>query len=276
MGFARVLILLAGAFIALDACCAEPAKGGAEFKMAAWNVFFRNTNVAEVVEIVKEMRPDILALEETTPRIERELRRDLSDLLPHQHFRTELGSGGCGVMSRWPLSRIQYLSPTGGFRGALIGAASWAGNPGGSNEVEFAVVHLATPRVGRMKSLTSALAVFQQSGEAQSEEILRVHSAMRRVGPAVILGDFNSFSFSSAQTFLKQELWIDSLLSADPDADRRITWKGSEATRNIGGRIDYLFHNQRLRTLESGVIAKGSSDHFPVWSRLQVLPASDR
>lgn len=276
MTFGRIVLLwVLLAIVACSAPAADPVSAGADIKIATWNVFFRNTNLTEVVKVVREIRPDVLALQEITPRIEAELTAALSTELPYAQFRSEHGSGGCGVLSRWPLSGVLYLSPTGGVRGALMGTVTVPMGDSASNSVEFAVVHLTTPRVGRMKSLVSTLGVFQQSSEAQLEEMRRIHGAMRRTGPAVILGDFNSFSFSSAQTFLKEDHWQDSLLSVDPEADRRITWKGSEATGKLGGRIDYIFHTTQLRTIESAVIAKGSSDHFPVWARLRLFPATN-
>ena len=243
-------------------------------RVVTFNVFFRNTNLVSLSDFLRSMKADVLALQETTPRMEEQFRRELKGVLPHQHYVTARGSGGCGVLSRFPLESLRDLAPTGAYRGAIIGQVRMSP----TRAIPFGIVHLVTPKVGKVNSLASALQVFRAAGEGQDEEIRRIHEAVvaKGSGLGIILGDFNSFSFSPAQQFLKERGWVDSLLSVDAEADRKITWKGSKQTGSLGGRIDYIFHEAGLKTVESRVMDGGGSDHSPVFSRLEFVEGAGR
>lgn len=234
-------------------------------KVATYNVFFRNTNGVALAEFLRSMGADFLALQETTPTLEAILRPALKTEYPHQHYVTAPGSGGCAVLSRFPIENLQTVAPTGSYRAALVGRTRL--NP--TQTLPFAVVHLVTPRFGKVNSLASALQTFSAVGEGQDVELRRVLVALDALGPGIVLGDFNSFSFGPAQQILRDRGWIDSLLAVDPEADRRITWKGNKQTKMVGGRIDYLWHAPVFKTLECRVVEGVGSDHSPVLSILE-------
>ncbi len=130
-------------------------------------------------------------------------------------------------------------------------------------------MHLRTPQVAGLVSLPGILAGFQKAGEIQDREIRRVHAAFQGMGPRLLMGDFNSFSFGPAQAFLKAQGWTDSLASVHEKPDELSTWRDQRASLGVGFRIDYLFHTSQFRTISSRVILKGSSDHDPVVSQLE-------
>lgn len=266
----RGLIWLLGLSLLSGGHCRAAAEaqdaGALRLRAATYNVFFRNTNGLALAESLRSMGADLLALQETTPTLEALLRSALKTEFPHQHYVTAPGSGGCAFLSRFPLEALQVLAPTGSYRAALVGRARLTP----TRSLPFAVVHLVTPRFGKVNSLASALQTFSAVGEGQDVELRRVLAALDPLGPGLVMGDFNSFSFGPAQKMLRERGWVDSLLSVDPEADRRITWKGNKQTGMVGGRIDYLWHAPALKTLESRVLEGVGSDHSPVISRIEI------
>lgn len=234
--------------------------------VATYNVLYRNTNLNALLEMVRGLDAGLVCLQETTPRIEQRLRADLATLYPHQVYQTAKGSGGFGALSRWPLEDVRFLPAENGMRGALLARVTPAGM---KVSIEFANVHLRTPQVAGLVSLPGILAGFQKAGEIQDREIRRVHAAFQGMGPRLLMGDFNSFSFGPAQAFLKAQGWTDSLASVHEKPDELSTWRDQRASLGVGFRIDYLFHTSQFRTISSRVILKGSSDHDPVVSQLE-------
>lgn len=244
------------------------AKESLAFRVATYNVFFKNTNLTSIVEALLEINADLVLLQETTTEIEKELTGKLGDRYPYVRFQVAPGSGGFGVLSRKPLVGLRYLTPEKGLRGALVGRVQWTSDL----EIPFASVHLVTPKMNSDETLLQAPNMFARAGAIQEKEMRRILTELGdvRSKPAFIAGDFNSFSFEPAQVFLKDQGFLDSLQSVNPKADESPTWKGTKSGLNVSFRIDYIFHTTSIKTLESRVVAKGTSDHYPVTSLLEI------
>lgn len=245
---------------------AAPDRPSARFTVATYNVLYRNTNLTALVTTIRELDAGLICLQETTPAIESRLRAELTTHYPQQFYQTAAGSGGLALLSRWPLEDVRYLPPEKGIRGALLGRVK---PPSLGIAVEFASVHLRTPQVSGLTALPGILAAFQKAGEVQDREIRRVYAAFKGDGPRWLMGDFNSFSFGPAQTFLKAQGWIDSLASVTEKPDEVPTWHDQRLGIGLGFRIDFLFHTSHFRTVSSRVVSDGSSDHRPVVSQLE-------
>ncbi len=248
---------------------AEPSGWNGTFTFATYNIFNRNTNLTQLDSLILSMKADVVALQETTSDSEKRLRSELASVYPHQHYQAAPGSGGFGFLSRWPIQKIRYLPPLDGPRGTLLGEVVL---PDGRS-LHFATVHLITPNSSGVDSITGALSMFERAGEVQDKEIRRIEKELGSGRPAVIAGDFNSFSFGTAQTYLKGLGWIDSLASVDREADHKPTWRGRKRGLSAPFRIDFIFHSPDLATLESRVLSEGASDHYPVVSLLRISPS---
>ncbi len=161
------------------------------------------------------------------------------------------------------MRNLTFLEPLAGWRGVLIADV----NLGGTN-VQVANVHLATPPVGRMRSLTSALSMFQQSEELHAKEIQRLYAHLAKDRPLIVLGDFNSFSFFCAPMFLKEHGFVDSFAAVNEDADQHGTCDFQYGDNQWSIRIDFIFHTKDLRTRSSRILKSNASDHLPVVSQL--------
>lgn len=239
-----------------------------EFTIATYNVLHQNRNLPRLATTIRELGADFVALQETNPESERWLRRELGHWFPHVAFREgRSGSDGFGFLSKVPLRRLMFLDPLPGWRGVWLAEVSL----GGTN-VQVVNVHLATPQVGRVDSLKRLLAAFAQCEALHTREMARLRPHLASRMPVVVLGDFNSFSFSHAATFLRQRGWVDSFAAVTDHADRQGTWDVQYQDSRWSFRIDFVFHTPDLRTLASRIVQSAASDHDPVVSRLQVRP----
>jgi endonuclease/exonuclease/phosphatase family metal-dependent hydrolase len=114
-----------------------------------------------------------------------------------------------------------------------------------------------------------ALRAISEMEEIHAFEIAARWRQMATNRPTIILGDFNSLSAGNAPRFLRDRGFLDSLAVVNPQPDSQHTWHERTMGNDWSLRIDYLFHSPHLTTLESQVIAKPGSDHYPMVSRLR-------
>ena len=252
----RLLILL---FL----CGIASARAATAFTVATYNILFQNLDLPGVVTVIREAQADLICLQETNADSEKFLREKLGGEYPHQVYFGGKGSDGLGVLSKAPLRGVKFLEPKFGTRGTVIGETRL----GGTN-VQFANLHLTTPRTRGVNSLPGVLKMFADAGETHGKEIARIHEALSADRPTLVLGDFNSFSFSAAQTFLKERGFSDSFATVNPQADEQPTWRGKFQQNEWRFRIDYIFTGTNLVTTSSRLIKSEASDHYLIVSRV--------
>ncbi|MCX6905350.1 MAG: endonuclease/exonuclease/phosphatase family protein [Verrucomicrobia bacterium] len=240
------------------------AMAGQVFTVGTYNVLYRNPQLPKVAAAIRQMNADLVALQETTPEAEKFLRRELAVDFPYMRFREgEKNSDGFGFLSKLPLENLQFIEPLPGWRGCWLAQVSL----GGSN-VQVASVHLATPRPRDMASWSSIFLAFQTAEETHTKEMARINAQLSSRLPVILLGDFNSFSFSVAPQFLIGHRYVDSFASVTTNADQQGTWRLHPNGNEPALRIDFIFHSPHIRTLESRIIQSKASDHLPVVSKL--------
>ena len=259
----QTVLSLCRLLILLCLCHATVVRGATTITVATYNILFQNPDLPGVVTVIREAQADLVCLQETNADSEKFLRAKLGGEYPHQVYFGGKGSDGLGVLSKTPLRGVKFLEPKFGTRGTVIGETQL----GGTN-VQFANLHLTTPKTRRVNSLPGVLKMFADAGETHGKEIARIHETLAPDRPTLVLGDFNSFSFSAAQTFLKRRGFSDSAAAVNPQADEQPTWRGKFQESEWRFRIDYIFTSTNLMTASSRVIKSDTSDHHLVVSRL--------
>src|SRR5687767_9406268 len=144
----KTLGLMAGMvlFLALGSGCrsvrvAEEAHGP-HFRVLTYNVNWGQPGPELAVEMIREARPDIVCLQETTPEWENYLRARLGREYPHMEFRSSEGraGGGLAYLSKVRAAEVAYIpSKTGWFDGWIVQFGTAAG------AVQVLNVHLRPP-----------------------------------------------------------------------------------------------------------------------------------
>ncbi|SDG96972.1 Uncharacterized conserved protein YafD, endonuclease/exonuclease/phosphatase (EEP) superfamily [Lentzea fradiae] len=120
---------------------ARPNGVGQQVRLMTANLLVGKADAEAVVREVKARRVDVLAMQELTPEMVRDLdRAGLDDVLPHRVFLDEPGGSGSGIASRYPLTQRNLTPPS-----TLRQAAALVDLPG--KDIEVVSVHPLPPVV---------------------------------------------------------------------------------------------------------------------------------
>ncbi len=216
------------------------------------NVHLGSADPGGIVELVDRLHPDILTMEELTPRLVRELRAvNLEYRLPYHEIDAGSDASGTGIYSRLPLRRL----PTADFRSKMARAEATV--PGGGR-VRIVAVHPYPPD--------------SSESTPEWEEVLATLPSAGRGAPWVLAGDFNA-TFDQAP--------FRALVGRGYNDAGEVTAKGLEPTFPQEGHLvppltlDHVLADERLGIIEYDVEPLPGSDHRAVFAEL-ALPRGFR
>jgi len=226
----------------------ESPVGHQTVTVLAANIHHGTADPAALVALVERLRPDLLSVEELTPRFARELRVEGIDrLLPESHLEVHTNVSGTGLYARHPLrampepARFQFRMP----RALMV-------LPGGRS-LRVVGVHPYPPLRGRVDEWSAALESLPTAGSGV---------------PWVLPGDFNA-SLDLAE--------LRGLIGRGYRDAADAAGKGLEPTWPVGRTmppliaIDHVLVDRRLGIAAYGVLDLPGSDHRAIYARL-VLP----
>jgi endonuclease/exonuclease/phosphatase (EEP) superfamily protein YafD len=222
------------------------ADGRPTLRVLAANVHEGGADPAALVRLVDELRPQVLNVEELTPRFARELAAaGLGSRLPHHVLDPAPRAKGTGIYSRFPLRRLPSLLSL--FRMARAEASL----PGG-RRLRIVAVHPIPPR--------------HPVWVDEWERALRTLPSAGHGTPWLLAGDFNST--------LDQAPFRDLVGRGYRDAGE-VAGKGLDATFPADGSlfpppitIDHILADERFGIVEYEVEPLVDSDHRAVFAVL--------
>jgi endonuclease/exonuclease/phosphatase (EEP) superfamily protein YafD len=238
------------------------------FTVAAYNINYGNADLKAVAKLVGELDADLVCIVESNAESERHLRRALAKAYPHMTFIRRPAAGGFGFLSRKPLTGVRYHKPKAGWFGFYECTVKF-----GEQSVQVVGVHLqpVVPTNGEgVGGLAKLLVASEKVRAEQGRHLLEILSTDR---PVVALGDYNCQTFMAACRSLADKGYIDSFAAVNEEPDKQISWHWKYKGIEYRFRIDHIFHSPHWRTLSSRIEPQGPSDHYPIVSRLELLPA---
>jgi endonuclease/exonuclease/phosphatase family metal-dependent hydrolase len=221
---------------------------GAPLRVLAANVHRGTADPVRLVALVRNLRVDLLSVEELTPEVNRALSRaGLRRLLPHAALSPREGAPGGGIYSRLPLRRLR-ADPTTAFR--MPRAALRLGG----RTVRFVSVHPFPPTHQHVDDWEHALESLPSAGKGP---------------PWVLAGDFNA-TLDHAE--LREVIDRGYRDAADAKGD------GLTFTWPVGRlfpppvTIDHVLADERLGISDYSVEDLPGSDHRAVFAALLVPP----
>ncbi|MEU7748747.1 endonuclease/exonuclease/phosphatase family protein [Nonomuraea sp. NPDC049158] len=219
--------------------------GGRTLRVLAANLMVGSADTAGLMDLVARLRPDVLTLQELTPKAAAALdRAGLRKALPQAVVRALPGVGGSGVYSRHPLTAgpaIQF--------GAFGQARAVLTEPGGT-KIEVVSVHPCAPKYeGRTPCWQQGLVALPRGGGAAR----------------VLAGDFNA---------TLDHVPMRDLLAAGYRDAADVTGRGFTATYwPSGGRapgvvIDHVLASAGMGVRAFSVESLAKTDHRPVFAEL--------
>ena len=261
----RFLIMWAIALAAMQTGCGVRARETApveSFRFLTYNICKEADSWHLTIDTIRELKADIVALQETTPDWEAQLRKDLAADYPHMEFRDSVSkrNGGLGFFSKRPMKEVAYVPSDGRwFDGWIMRFETPAG------DVQVLNVHLRPPVTEDGKPTLSSLL---GTGGVRRHEIEHFHRKVDAALPLIVAGDFNDDDASASVAFLRGHRLTDALSEFDPWTE---TWRWSSLPL-IQRRLDHVMYGSPLHCYEARVIKEGGSDHWPVLAVFGTMP----
>ena len=233
-----------------------------------FNMLGYNQHPEGIVTAIRDSGADLVVLQELNPPAAARIRRDLAAVYPYQALDPLEGDGGMGIVSRYPVQRIDAALP-----GNWIGAPQVLSLNLHGTTVLVVHVHVRSTHIGALDRMATV-----REREQQARTLADFVAA--RPEPLMVLGDFNTTDQSVAYATLTGVL---------TDSWREVGWgpghtfpgadsPGSSRYRVAGIlvpkwliRIDYIFHSSHWQALEAWIGPwDGVSDHRSVMARLGI------
>jgi len=235
-----------------------------------YNVGAGLADPGRLVAMLRDSGADIIGLQELAAAQGEAISELLREEYPHQAL-YPTGIPGKGLLSRFPMreSELLELHPGRPDLQAIVAAPS--------GELMVVVAHPPPPRFGRNRIVHSSLA---------NEQITRIAAVATRGTPAVLLTDFNRVGWQAAYRQLRQSGLIDAFGAAGrgpgftlPTRLSHLAYRGhplGEVSIPPLLRVDYVWHTEHFRTLDSWIGHNAGSDHLPVLAELARVEEGSR
>lgn len=223
-------------------------------RLATANLWASTADVAPIAEELVRMEPDVLVLQEVTPRHLRRLGElGVFDQYPNNVVMPDRGSGGLGVWSRWELADVEWFNEADELQ-----VRGWVVLPLGGR-FRLIGVHAPAPvpsKADRWRSWFSGMA----------RECAREIASHDR--PVIFAGDFNATVDHRRLRLLLRAGLRDAGLAKRKGW--RMTWTFKGGWLPALFRIDHVLVSQGA-SVEAYEVGHGvGSDHRPVFVELMV------
>ncbi len=248
VGVATLLLAIAVLPRAIGDGTVDP-EGRETLTVLSANVYFGKADAEALVELVERYDPDLLSLQELTPKFARALRRaGIERRLPHAILETHSGASGAGLYSRLPMRKLGGRQPF-FFR------------------MPRAALRLPDGRLGRVVGV-HPFPPGRGNDDLWSEALESLPSAGGGP-PWVLVGDFNATLDISELRDLLGRGYRDA--GAVAGEGLVPTWPNADHDVPPVITIDHVLADERLGIVDYAVEDLAGSDHRPVHTEL-VLP----
>lgn len=241
----------------------NPGAESAAFRVLSLNARSDRADGAGIEELVSTQEPDLIALQELTPRLKDDLTSRLGAEYPYQAYLRVEGVTGLGLFSRAPLDNVHEIPEPDWGRHSLAATVS----VGGLNA--FVINVHNWPSWAPPTSLYPVPMGFERSFRVREEQAqLWIERLEEFGGPALVIGDFNFTDQTTAYGLLADELHDahrqvgQGLGHTFPSDSKGV--KGLVLPRRIL-RLDYVWYSDHWEAVDFQVGEwDGQSDHYPV------------
>lgn len=252
----------------------QTAVAGPTLTVLTFNLLAYTDAIAEPLAALRTSGADVIGLQELNPAVGAALQAQLKTLYPYQALNPATGSSGMGVISRYPIHRLdQQIS------------GDWLGKPQilrlhlGETPVMFINCHAISVNFSA-SDLRSFADINHSVAQREVQMQALADFAAAQNAPVIAVGDFNTADQTRAYRLLTRVLhdaWRQggwglghtfpgSLVASSS----RPVFFGIPAPQWLL-RIDYIFHSQHWHTDRAWIGPwDGVSDHRPVMARLRL------
>jgi endonuclease/exonuclease/phosphatase family metal-dependent hydrolase len=229
---------------------------GPGIRFMTLNALFGAADPDAVVDVVRRLQVDVLAVQELTPGLVCSLAQaGLGDLLPSMHVEPDPGAAGTGLWSRWELTPLP--SAAGLSFAAPAASITVAGLP-----VIVRAVHPVAPIMGRQRAWHRDLGRLREAMAAAEAGV-----------PQVVGGDFNASRDHRPFRDLVAAGFADSADIARKRPWPAFTWPANRRWPPLI-RLDHILVSTGVTVSEARTIKIPGTDHRAVLAVLELpVPA---
>jgi endonuclease/exonuclease/phosphatase family metal-dependent hydrolase len=242
---------------AIDVPRVQP--GDIRLRVMTYNVNFGGAGDPAGLAAIASASPDLVFLQETTDGWATALVERFGTSHPHHRFapaKNEWIAGGMGVLSKWPITKLEQLDSDAGPFFAWRAIVDAPGGP-----LQVLNVHLRPP----MSESGSWIVGFFAARAVREREMRDHLKSIDPALPTIALGDFNEEDEGMAIALLLARGFVNALPRFHPDVD---TWQWPVGGTTLRFRLDHILYSRHFDALDANVVAAGRSDHAPVWADL--------
>jgi endonuclease/exonuclease/phosphatase family metal-dependent hydrolase len=243
---------------------ASAEAGGYAITVLTYNLSAVNPDGDKLADFLQNTNADIVAMQEIHQETANRLETRLATQYPYQvrydDTRNPSEFEGRMLLSRYPIPSHQAVAAD--YRTVLYLRAEIEVE---GQTVSVFNIHLPPPRLQHgfstaMRDGDFAVLLSNLQTEALNQ-------------PYIIMGDFNISDMTGIYGAMVNDMTL-------IDSQRAAGYGFGTSFPNLGWipsmvRLDYVFVTDSLSPLEVHVIHDGTSDHFPVWARLQLKDTSN-
>ncbi len=215
-------------------------------RLAAINVYARNTDYASISSYLREADADLVVLTEIREQLADDLNMTIGDLYPHQHVEPSRGTFGLAFLSKEPFLSAETVQMSERRRYLKV-VLDHTGQP-----VTFFSIHPLPPLNQRWADFRNDELQYFAMEAAEIET------------PLVLMGDFNATPWSYHIQQLNDEA---NLRPANYGFGVRPTWFYWGV---IQAPLDYMLISPEWDVVHYEVGRSVSSDHLPVVAEVQL------
>jgi endonuclease/exonuclease/phosphatase (EEP) superfamily protein YafD len=205
----------------------------------------------------------MIALQETTPRWEQALPKQLRKQYKWIRFHHAGGAGGMAFLSKYPVLSSQLLSPPKG--GWFTAWKLQIKTPIGQTDILNVHLRPPLPANGKLSSIPKAYLFHTPA--IRKRELQTYLGNQPPTQHTIVLGDFNENRHGKAFRWLRKTHHMKSALAA---FDRTsYTWYWPTRYWTFKDRYDHIMHSTTLQATHAAVLPDGGSDHRPVLAVFQ-------
>ncbi|MDX2090564.1 MAG: endonuclease/exonuclease/phosphatase family protein [Kofleriaceae bacterium] len=254
-GFVACLLLSACAKSGAGVEAGTPDAG--QLRVVSYNVNFGLAGDPEGVRALAPLNADLIFLQETNEVWEQAFIDAFQRRYPHHAFADpeDMPAGGMGVLSRFPIARIEKLPSYGGMFFAWRVLVDT--NLG---RIQVLDVHLRPP----ISDGGSWVVGYFSTRENRLREIEYHLAKLDPALPALIVGDFNEEKDGLALGRLAALGYHDAI-GQHAGAQRTWEWRLSSGV-TLKFQLDHILYDERLIAVKANIHEAGRSDHKPIWA----------
>jgi len=230
----------------------------------SYNLFFKNNRPYQSITVIKNENPDIIFVQELTPKLNSEIDKALGNSYPFKLTKPLSGTYGIGIYSKYKIVNQRFL-----YNGTNKPYAQIVDLIIHDKTIQLINTHLASPAIA-VENKSRFVSLFAKNYQIRKNQIIEINKIAttenKKYDCQLLVGDLNTIQSEPIFKRLRFK-WTNSTNSLYRWMNFNFPY--SSKIKPIV-TLDYIMGRGKINIKESKVIEGGSSDHLAIKCKLQI------